>query len=200
MENIVRCALFAAEFHKHQTRKSDGGSYITHPLGVAWNIINVGQCNTPEVVMAGILHDTVEDTDCTLEDIKKEFGHVIANIVDEVSDDKSKDKISRKKHQVTHCTEISKGAHIVKLADKLHNLTDMCRMPPKGWSVERVQGYFEWALTIVDMIKHANVHLADAIYSVASGTFNHEDGEFPCYSKEMTLEKYYGLLESSNEK
>jgi len=197
--DLIRCASFAAECHKHQTRKSDGGSYITHPLGVAKLIIEAG-CNTPEVIMAAMLHDTVEDTDCTLEDIKREFGPVVANIVDEVSDDKSMDKISRKKKQCAHCPEISKAAQFVKLGDKYHNLSDMKRMPPKGWSVERVQGYFLWALTIVDKIKGANETLANAIFDLSKGTFNLEGTEYPCVSNDMTLEKYYKILGASLEK
>ncbi len=198
--DFIRCASFAAECHKHQTRKSDGGSYITHPLGVAKFIMEAG-CDTPEVIMAAMVHDVAEDTKYTINDIEKELGPVIANIVSEVSDNKDMDKISRKKKQIAHCTEISKAAQIVKLGDKYHNLADMKQnMPPKGWSVERVQGYFLWALTIVDKIKGANETLANAIFDLSKGTFNLEGAKYPCVSNDMTLEKYYKILEASLEK
>lgn len=84
--------------------------------------------------MAAILHDTVEDTDTTFEEIEKHFGPVVRKIVKEVTDDKSLPKVTRKKLQIKHAKRVSHEAKLVKLADKLYNLLDLERSTPEGWT------------------------------------------------------------------
>ena len=223
---MVYAFKFAADFHKLQRRKSDGSSYIVHPLGVANRLIGAG-CKNLDMVIAAIFHDLIEDTDCTEKDIEEGFGKEVLGLVLEVTDDKSLDKITRKKGQVSHCVEISKKAQQIKLADKLDNLSDLVKDPPKGWSVERCQGYFVWAKTIVDKIGHANEELNEQLQKLFKGTFTREEfrqgfvepgsmghkaGEccfnetvtYPCIPKDISmeeaLENYYKLLKESNEK
>lgn len=88
----------------------------------------------PNVLMAAILHDTVEDTDTTFDEIELHFGKTIRNIVAEVTDDKSKPKQERKRLQIEHAKTASNEAKLVKLADKLYNLRDLERIAPIGWS------------------------------------------------------------------
>lgn len=84
--------------------------------------------------MAAILHDTVEDTDTSFDEIEEHFGKTIRDIVAEVTDDKSKPKQERKRLQIVHAKGSSNEAKLVKLADKLYNLRDLERATPDGWT------------------------------------------------------------------
>lgn len=79
-----------------------------------------------------MLHDTVEDTDTTIDELESVFGPIVARIVQEVTDDKSLPKLERKRLQVEHAPHRSQQAKLVKLADKLYNLRDLNRCTPKG--------------------------------------------------------------------
>lgn len=97
----------------------------------------------PVVILAAILHDTVEDTDTTFVEIEKEFGYKVTQVVREVTDDKTLSKAKRKQLQIEHAPNISREAKLVKLADKLYNLRDLKKDIPTGWTNERVQEYFK---------------------------------------------------------
>lgn len=86
------------------------------------------------VLMAAILHDTVEDTDTTFDEIELNFGSVIRKIVEEVTDDKTKPKMERKQLQIEHAKHSSFNAKLVKLADKLYNLRDLEKSAPEDWT------------------------------------------------------------------
>lgn len=103
-----------------------------------------------------MLHDTVEDTETTLEELEDKFGAAVARIVQEVTDDKSLPKQERKRLQVEHAPRCSRQAKLVKLADKLYNLRDLNTSTPVGWSAERVQEYFVWAAEVVKGLKGTN--------------------------------------------
>lgn len=202
---ITKCYSFAAEKHKHQRRKADNSSYIIHPAGVAEKLTHIGKINNFEIICAAILHDTIEDTDCNAQEIANEFGPSIASYVMEVSDDKSMDKIERKKHQISHCIELSYGAKNIKLADKLDNLTDLVKQPPKLWCPKRCQGYFLWAKTIVNKIRTANENLASEIDKLidgdknVKGTFYHSGKYYNCIDPDMSLQDYYDILSKSQD-
>jgi GTP diphosphokinase / guanosine-3',5'-bis(diphosphate) 3'-diphosphatase len=105
------------------------------------------------VLAAALLHDTIEDTNTTHDEIEIVFGHEIANIVDECSDDKRLGKMERKQAQVDRAAKISSKAKLVKLADKIANVSDIDGAPPAGWSVERKREYFDWAKKVVDQLR-----------------------------------------------
>ncbi len=149
--NIIDAACFAASKHKHQRRKGDDSSYICHPLEVA-QILAHADIRDTDVLIAAILHDTVEDTDASLEEITTKFGSKVARYVQEVSDDKTLPKLERKKLQLLHAVSISRGAQLIKLADKIHNCSDLEKTPPKGWTQKDVRGYLVWDAIIVDRI------------------------------------------------
>lgn len=90
-----------------------------------------------DVLMAAILHDTVEDTDTTFDEIEEHFGTAVRNIVAEVTDDKNLPKQERKRLQIEHAEPASHQAKLVKLADKLYNLRDLERALPFGWTEVR---------------------------------------------------------------
>lgn len=86
------------------------------------------------MIQAALLHDTIEDTDTTFEEIEQEFGVNVKNIVKEVTDDKSLPKAERKRLQIVHAKDSTYQAKLVKLADKLYNLRDLQASVPEGWT------------------------------------------------------------------
>ena len=166
---IIKAAHFASLKHKTQRRKDSAKTpYINHPIALA-NVLAV-ECGIDdvEVICAALLHDTIEDTETTEEELTKTFGEKIASIVLEVTDDKTLDKLERKEAQVNHAPHISDQAKLVKLADKISNLRDISSSPPLGWSVERKQEYFDWAARVIDGLRGVNPRLEalfDKVYS-----------------------------------
>ncbi len=166
---IIRAIRFSAGHHQNQTRKNAAKSpYIIHPIGVANHLMTVGQVHDADILIAALLHDTVEDTSATFEEIRKEFGAIVEGYVHELTDDKSLPKAERKKLQIEHAPHKSFGAAMVKLADKYYNLTDLSREIPKDekgnpWPKERVDEYFAWAKQVVDALPQANPALKKAV-------------------------------------
>ncbi len=111
----------ALEAHKKQLRKGTKIPYITHPLSVGIILAKAGFSD--DVIAAGILHDTVEDTPVTLNDLREKFGEEVAEIVDRVSEpDKSLSWEERKQHALDSLNETSEAVRFVTLADKLDNI------------------------------------------------------------------------------
>ena len=146
---ILRAATFAAAAHAGQTRRGLPDPYINHPLALASVLAGEGGVETPEVICAALLHDTVEDTETTAEELAAIFVATVTGIVLEVTDDKSLDKAVRKEEQVRHAPHISPEAKLVKLADKICNLRDILASPPADWSADRKRAYFDWAARVV---------------------------------------------------
>lgn len=112
-------------------------------LGVANILVQEGNIHDPVVIIAALLHDTVEDTDTTFEEIETQFGTEVRNIVRELTDDKSLPKVERKRLQIENASKCSHKAKLIKLADKLYNLRDLQKAIPVGWSEDRVKEYFK---------------------------------------------------------
>lgn len=160
VRRILAAALFAAEKHAKQRRKGENGEpYFNHLLEVAELIASSSPHLDVELVMAAFLHDTVEDTGVTLQELEQRFGKDVAALVAEVTDDKSLPKEIRKQLQVQHTPEKSPRAQTLKLADKTSNLRAIISSPPVGWSKERKQQYFEWARQVVSGIASPNEFL-----------------------------------------
>lgn len=123
---------------------------------VAHILTDEAQVTDLSVIQAALLHDTVEDTDTTIDEIKEHFGEEVAGLVNEVTDDKSLPKMERKRLQIEHAPHTSHKAKLVKLADKLYNLRDLNRCTPKGWTANRVQEYFVFALNVVKGLRGTN--------------------------------------------
>jgi guanosine-3',5'-bis(diphosphate) 3'-pyrophosphohydrolase len=150
---IFKALAFSAEKHRTQKRKDiDKSPYINHPIALA-NILAQRWVIDENVLCAAILHDTIEDTETTADELRKHFGEKITSIVLEVSDDKSLEKEERKQLQIDHAASLSKEAKLVKLADKIANITDIINTPPVGWSKERKQEYFAWSKAVVDNLR-----------------------------------------------
>jgi guanosine-3',5'-bis(diphosphate) 3'-pyrophosphohydrolase len=166
---VLKAAEFAAEKHRHQRRKDAQASpYINHPIALARLLANEGGIADADVLCAALLHDTIEDTETTAEELRAEFGEVITAIVLEVTDDKSLSGPERKRLQVEHAPHASHQAKLVKLADKICNLRDLLHAPPANWSLERKRAYFQWAGQVVAGVREAHAGLAaifDELYA-----------------------------------
>lgn len=165
--HICASIEFAAEKHRFQTRKNkEKTPYISHPIGVAYNLMKIGDVRESPVIIGALLHDTVEDTQTTFEEIEQKFGTDVANLVKEVTDDKSLSKEARKRLQVINAAYKSKSAAQIKLADKLFNLTDLLNNPPNEWSQSRIDHYYEWAQSVIDRLPKSNDKLYEAVEKV----------------------------------
>ena len=151
---LVEALDFAARKHRDQRRKdADASPYINHPIALARVLVSEGGVSDPIVLAAALLHDTIEDTETSADELARAFGAEVAGIVLEVTDDKSLEKQARKRRQVEHAPELSARARLVKLADKICNLRDVVDAPPAKWSLERRQEYFDWARDVVDGLR-----------------------------------------------
>ena len=166
---LLKALAFAAHKHRDQRRKdADASPYINHPIALADVLVNEGGVTDVEVLCAALLHDTVEDTATTPQELVDAFGSRIARIVAEVTDDKRLPKAERKRLQIEHAPHLSREAKLVKLADKLCNLRDVAERPPAEWSLERRQEYFDWARQVIDGLRGAHPRLEaafDAAYA-----------------------------------
>lgn len=136
------------------------------------------QANT--LVTSPSRHDTVEDTETSIDDIRLEFGEDVANIVAEVTDDKSLTKLERKRQQIEHAMQASKQAKLVKLADKLYNLKDIQKSIPSSWTVERAQAYFGWSQEVINQLRGTNEPLERELEKVLGGVITHNGHQIPC--------------------
>jgi guanosine-3',5'-bis(diphosphate) 3'-pyrophosphohydrolase len=152
--DVLDALRFAADKHRHQRRKDHEASpYINHPIELANILVNEANVADPLVVIAAILHDTVEDTATTFEEIAQRFGPEVSGLVAEVTDDKSLPKEERKRKQEEHAPHASFGAQQIKLADKISNLRDIADRPPANWDLARKRAYFEWSKRVVDGLR-----------------------------------------------
>jgi guanosine-3',5'-bis(diphosphate) 3'-pyrophosphohydrolase len=138
-----------------------------------------------EVLVAAVLHDTIEDTETTAEELESLFGPAITKIVLEVTDDKDLPSTERKKLQITTAYKKSDKAKLVKLGDKIYNIRDLQQNTPRGWTLERVQIYFKWAKEVCKGLKGLNEYLdeeMDRLTDPDTSTFVFTDGKtYPCY-------------------
>jgi (p)ppGpp synthase/HD superfamily hydrolase len=126
MELVEKALQIASKSHEGQYRKNTDIPYITHPVAVGIMLLKSGY--SEEIVAAGILHDTVEDTPLTLEEIKREFGVKIAEIVEGSSEpDKSLPWKDRKEHTIGYLKTAAEDIRAVVCADKLHNIRSIIR-------------------------------------------------------------------------
>jgi (p)ppGpp synthase/HD superfamily hydrolase len=133
---ILRAAEAAARWHADQKSKGTSGSpYINHLLEVASLVAEATGAKDPNLVVAALLHDAIEDQNVERDEIARRFGHDVAALVEEVTDDKSLTSKERKRLQVT-APRKSRRAKILKLADKVSNLRSITNDPP-DWPAKR---------------------------------------------------------------
>jgi guanosine-3',5'-bis(diphosphate) 3'-pyrophosphohydrolase len=167
LKQLIKTLAFATQKHRHQRRKDiEASPYINHPITLVDILVNEADVTDPDTLIAALLHDTIEDTDTTVEEIEAEFSLTIANLVMEVTDDGSLPQLERKALQIKHAPGLTYKAKLVKLADKIANLRDIDRSPPAGWTLQRRQAYFDWARQVIDGIRGTHETL-EAIFDEA---------------------------------
>jgi guanosine-3',5'-bis(diphosphate) 3'-pyrophosphohydrolase len=159
---ITRAMEFAAHKHTDQKRKGKRAEpYVNHLVEVARLLAEATSGDDPALVTAGLLHDTLEDTYTTFEELEREFGAEIAALVQEVTDDKTLLKAERKRLQIETAGKKSPRARLIKIADKTSNLRSILASPPADWSTQRKREYFDWAAAVVARCRGINAQLEE---------------------------------------
>ena len=159
---LLKALRFSADKHRNQRRKDNAQSpYINHPIEVVQLLWDVGGVREIDILLAAILHDTIEDTETRSEDIREVFGEAVMALVMEVTDDKSLPKGERKRLQIETAPHKSYGAKLIKLADKSCNVRNLVTTPPKDWTMERRQEYLLWTEKVVAGLRGTNPALEE---------------------------------------
>lgn len=154
---LLEAASFAATKHRDQRRKEAQASpYINHTLAVANVLASEGSVADQDLLVAALLHDTVEDTETTFDELQAHFGLTVCRLVQEVTDDKKLPKVVRKRLQIEHALAATDAAKQLKIADKICNVRDIAHSPPTGWSLERRSEYLNWAVSVVEGCRGVN--------------------------------------------
>lgn len=173
---VLRAARFAAHHHQDQRRKGHRQRpYLNHCIEVAELLANVGGVSDPILLAGALLHDVIEDTSATTEDVRAAFGDEVLALVLEVTDDKALPKAERKRLQVERAPHKSERARLLKLADKISNLRDLVEDSPE-WPVERCVEYVTWARAVVAPMRDASPPLAALFDEVAERAGRHFGG------------------------
>lgn len=176
---LLQAFDFAAAKHQHQRRKNEWASpYINHLIGTAEVLWNIGKIYDIPTIVAAILHDTLEDTDTSPDELQDVFGEHICSIVQEVSDDKTLPKETRKELQIVNAGKSSLEARHIKLADKICNVLDIADAPPSGWTLERRKEYVNWAKKVIDALRGTHVGLEarfDQVCAQVTHTLDQEE-------------------------
>jgi (p)ppGpp synthase/HD superfamily hydrolase len=154
---LLTALHFAADKHRDQRRKSrDACPYINHPIEVAEILSRVGGITDLATLQAAILHDTIEDTQTTSEELESRFGAEVRRLVEEVTDDQRLPKAERKRLQIEHAPHLSKKAKLIKIADKISNVRDVTHSPPTHWPHRRRCEYLDWAEKVIAGLRGSN--------------------------------------------
>lgn len=160
LQRLIDALAFAAHKHRDQRRKDvEASPYINHPIALARVLSIEGGIDDVDVICAALLHDTIEDTETSEEELLQRFGPRITAIVAAVTDDKELPKQQRKELQVEHAAHLSHEAKLVKLADKICNLRDVASSPPPNWPLSRRREYFDWARRVIDGLRGVHAGL-----------------------------------------
>ncbi len=161
-DKITKAWFFASRLHKEQKYPGEQLPYITHIGNVMLEIMGVadGLENAELAICCAILHDTIEDTEVTYEELLSEFGKSIANGVMALTKNES---LSTKREQMIDSLERikkqPKEVWVVKMADRVANLGE----PPHYWKLEKKRAYQEEARIIWEQLYEANEQMANRL-------------------------------------
>jgi guanosine-3',5'-bis(diphosphate) 3'-pyrophosphohydrolase len=157
---LLTALHFAADKHRDQRRKDEEASpYINHPIEVAELLARVGGVTDLVTLQGAILHDTIEDTNTTGEELEAAFGVEVRKVVEEVTDDNTLEKADRKRLQIEHAAHLSIRAKHVKLADKIANVRSVTETPPAKWPLSRRKEYLDWTEQVISGVRGCNAPL-----------------------------------------
>ena len=162
LSSLLLALKFAADKHRRQRRKdSEGTPYINHPIAVAEVLSRMGGITDLPTLQAALLHDTIEDTETSPQELEKHFGHQVCLVVLELTDDKRLPKKGeRKRLQVEHAPAYSTAAKLVKLGDKICNVSEISPTQPTEWPLSRKLEYLDWAERVVSGCRDGSLELA----------------------------------------
>lgn len=159
---LLSALHFAADKHRDQRRKgAEASPYINHPIEVAELLARVGGVTDTVTLQAAILHDTLEDTETTRDELATAFGPEVLSVVEEVTDDKSLPKVERKRLQIEHTSSLSERAKMVKIGDKIANVRAVTQTPPPDWTWDRRNEYLIWTERVVAGCRGCNAALEE---------------------------------------
>jgi (p)ppGpp synthase/HD superfamily hydrolase len=162
IDTLLQATVFAAIKHEGQVRKdAESTPYIIHPIGVAYILWTEGNIRNVNVLTAALLHDTLEDTETTAEEIESLFGSRVRSTVEEVTNDPALSSEENKQRQVDHAPNMSMDAQLVKLADRLYNIRDLKNAA--GWDEEKILNYVGWGEKLLEALKGTNKSLEKAL-------------------------------------
>ena len=156
---ILKALNFAREKHEGQFRKDEfQRPYIVHPVGVYGLLFNAGIENE-DVLCAALLHDTIEDTNTTFDELAIEFNIEVAGLVGEVTNNPAISKAKQKLMQLEDAPYMTNGARLVRFADKINNLNDIAEFPPVGWDKAKKDRYVEFCKELIPLLNIDNEYL-----------------------------------------
>lgn len=159
---LSRALDYAAQKHSAQRRKGVAQEpYINHLSEVALLLAEATDGCDTNLIIAGLLHDCIEDQGVTHDELVAQFGDDIAALVRECTDDKSLPKAERKRLQVLSAPHKSARARMLKIADKTANLRSVRLSPPSQWDEKRRHDYFAWAREVVEACGEVNSYLLE---------------------------------------
>lgn len=168
LDKLLQAVEFAAKKHANQKRKDRAATpYIIHPIGVAKLLWEVGAIRSTNVLVAALLHDTLEDTNTSEGEIESLFGVLVLNTVKEVTKDPLLSTDENKQREIDHAPFMSLNAQLVKLADRLYNVRDL-EVPPPTWSQEKINQYREWGGKLLRALRGTNIRLENALAALTT--------------------------------
>ncbi|MCA1412304.1 HD domain-containing protein [Bradyrhizobium sp. NBAIM20] len=157
---VSEAAELAAQRHNGMARKGRGNEpYINHLAEVANLLATATNGADAELVAAGWLHDTIEDTDTTREELAQRFSDRVASLVAECTDDMSLPKAKRRQKQIEDAPHKSPGAKLIKIADKISNTGARIQTDPNAGEREDLADYIAWATQVVAGCRGGNAWL-----------------------------------------
>ena len=158
--SLLAALKFAAHKHSRQRRKDlEATPYVNHPIEVAEVLSRIGGITELPTLQAAILHDTIEDAGTTPQELEDSFGQEVRLLVQEVTDDKSLPKQERKRLQVEHARNLSAAGKLIKIADKICNVSEITATQPAEWPLQRKLEYLDWAEKVVSGCRDCNLDL-----------------------------------------
>ncbi len=178
---LLHALDFAARRHRDQRRKGAlAEPYINHPITVASLLADAGLGDDLVLICGALLHDTVEDTDATLDDVQGEFGDDVASLVAEVTDEKGLSASERRRAQIAQAGTLSRRGRLLKIADKISNLRDLLVKPPTRWTDARKLEYVRWAYEVWEAIRGESPMLDalfEDVYADGMATFGSDEDD-----------------------
>jgi len=166
MNLVLKATQFAALKHCDQRRKDGKTPYIIHPISVAMILSEIGSIEDPEILSAALLHDTLEDTDTSAHELDKNFGSRVRIIVEELTDNDMLTFSQCKQMQIENAPYLSKNATLVRIADKISNVSDVIENPPQEWNQKRCNKYVDWAEAVMNNCQKVNQDLENYFFEL----------------------------------